>query len=87
MGKVASSDYPYCPGISDDANHTFFECDRWLQRRRYLEVDIEKLSSHIIVQVMLRSEENWNLVFCYMKGVLKSKKAEEDLAAYMRTTI
>lgn len=75
MGKVASPDCPYCPGMNDDVCHTFFACGRWAQRRRTLEAQIGvEFSPDSVIQVMLRGEDTWNCVSQYVQGVLRHKK-------------
>ena len=54
-GIDPSSVYGYSD--SDDAHHTFFECQRWVLERRGLELEIGPMTPDNIIGVMLNSKE------------------------------
>lgn len=56
-GKVSSLKCGYCRTETDDANHTFLECERWAELNHRLESDIQDITPDNIVGVMLQSEE------------------------------
>ncbi|XP_033212109.1 uncharacterized protein LOC117169713 [Belonocnema kinseyi] len=80
IGKVRSSDCRYCGWYRDDASHTFFTCDRWVEERTILETDIGSISPDNIIHKMLSSQENWQKVAVYVETVSREKKREEHLA-------
>lgn len=78
MRKVTSPVCLYCEGY-DDAEHTFFTCERWSVYRRNIEEEIEgQLSPHNIVQKMHQSPENWNRISRYVEKILREKKSDLD---------
>ena len=68
----------YCSEAVDDAHHTFFECERWVEDRRALEAVIGKgMSPTTVVQTMLETKSSWDAIAIYIGKVLRSKKLEE----------
>lgn len=52
-----------CFAPRDDADHAIFHCDRWWRQRRDLEVKMKKaLESKVMVDLMLKNRDNWNVV-------------------------
>lgn len=78
MGKVTSPDCKYCPGASDNAYHTFFQCDHWAQERGNLEAEINVLSPETIIEIVLREEKYWILLSRYIQTLLRKKKIDID---------
>lgn len=78
MGKVESSACQYGDSSQDNAYHTFFECTRWLARRRRLEMEIGDISPDNILNLMLTRKEQWERVCSYIEEVLKTKKMEQN---------
>lgn len=77
--KAMSEECLYCPGEIDDACHTFFHCDKWVERRRKLSVEIgAQLYPGNIVETMLQKEDHWNRVAQYARTILLAKKADLD---------
>ncbi|MBV2145333.1 MAG: hypothetical protein KTM48_01125, partial [Wolbachia endosymbiont of Pissodes strobi] len=72
----------YC-GEIDTVEHTFFECDRWVTDRTNAEIHIGKFSPDNVVNIMLRSKENWDAVCRYAKVVIDRK--ERDIRLLQRT--
>ena len=69
--------YDYCSESVDDAHHTFFGYERWMEDRRALEAAIRKsVSPVIIVQTMLESENSWNAISIYISKNLSTKKLD-----------
>ena len=68
----------YCSEAVDDAHHTFFEYERWVEDRRALEAVIGKgMSPTTVVQTMLETKSSWDAIAIYIGKVLRSKKLEE----------
>ena len=61
MRKALSPDCLYCSDIDDNAEHTFFNCDRWATRRASLVADIRMIAPDNIVGAMLRREDVWDI--------------------------
>lgn len=79
MGKASTPMCIYCPDKIDDAEHTFFDCERWASDRRALvEYSGRMLSPDAIVPKMLDCEETWNRVSRYATEVLRTKKRDLD---------
>ena len=53
IGKVRSSACVYCGAIFDDAEHTFFACNRWSDKRTELEHRVRCLTPDIIVSMVI----------------------------------
>lgn len=87
MDKVSSPNCIYCNGERDDAEHTFFSCSRWHQKKNALETEVGSLTPDNVVEVMLRNEENWDAVSGYVEAILRQKKAEEHLVTYKTTPV
>lgn len=67
-----------CHSPCDDADHVFFSCDRWLRKRRDLEVMVgADLSSDTIVGLMLNSKKNWKLIKDFVNQVMSTRESEE----------
>nr|CAH7745583.1 unnamed protein product [Callosobruchus chinensis] len=68
----------YC-GDVDDVHHTFFKCTRWNNEReqcqRYLGTTI---CPENILELMLRTNENWNTVTTFARSILEIKRRERD---------
>ena len=78
MRKVRSPTCLYCGAEKDDAEHTFFDCDRWSADRRLLEDAVGHISPESMVQVMLDKHENWALVSRFAEEILRTKKGDLD---------
>ena len=77
----------YCERIEDSAEHTFFECDRWSQERRALEVALGcNCTPDNIRSLMVHSEENWNEIAACVEKILRSKKLKGKKRTSARTT-
>ncbi|XP_033218299.1 uncharacterized protein LOC117173767 [Belonocnema kinseyi] len=60
--KVSSPKCGYSEAEEGDANHTFFECDHWVDLKHRLESEIGKVTPDNIVGLMLQNEEWWGRV-------------------------
>lgn len=78
MGKVGDPGCIYCEGISDDAEHTFFECAKWGPERSMLRERMGDFDPDSIVGRMLESKGNWDAVSLYVECVLRRKKRDLD---------
>ena len=76
MNRVRSPDCKYCGHERDDAEHTFFVCDRWTRLRRELETTVSSITPENIVGVMLQRTEWWRLVATYTETILRRKNAD-----------
>ena len=72
MRKVGSPTCLYCGDEKNDAEHTFFDCGRWLEDA------VGHVSPKSIVQVMLDKHENWALVSRFGEEILRIKKGDLD---------
>jgi hypothetical protein len=78
MRKVTSAECLYCPGSTDDAEHTFFACDAWEEQRAALEAEVGIWSPETAVEIMLQGEKEWSLVAHFVEEILKVKKGDMD---------
>ena len=76
MAKTDSSMCIYCMNELDNAEHTFFHCERWQEERQMVEHVLEGLTPETIIHKMLVSEENWVTVPTFVRDVLMAKKAD-----------
>jgi len=78
FGKTDSEECWFSGHATDNASHTLFECDAWVERRRTCSITIgEEISAENLVKIMLESAERWNTVNRYFNEVLKAKEEEE----------
>ena len=64
IGKVLNPSCVYCGDTNDDADHTFFQCDRWAAPRPTLEIEVGQLIPENIIEVVLDSTscDEWRWV-------------------------
>ena len=84
IGKVSSIACVYCRTALDNAEHTFFACSRWTDKRTELECMTGCLTPDTIVSMMIRKRENWNACANFVEKVLRETKADEHLVDYSR---
>ncbi|XP_025195104.1 uncharacterized protein LOC112594513 [Melanaphis sacchari] len=64
--------------FGENAEHAFFDCDRWWKLRRALEVKTNKdFTPETAVKRMLESKKNWDEVTGYVVHVLKTREEDE----------
>lgn len=69
----------YCPTEVDSAEHTFYECRRWVTMKHTLETVLGvAFTPENTVPLMLRNQEVWDSVTLYVESVLRQKKKEEQ---------
>ena len=76
MGKATSPSCIYGDSNEDDAEHTFFECNRWRELRARLEQQTGPLNSDNVIERMIRNENTWNLIAGYVERILRDKKKD-----------
>jgi len=76
IGKAESPDCIYGDSDADDAEHTFFKCQKWTHKRAELERSIGPLTVENAIPKMLVSENNWNSIARYVESVLRLKKRD-----------
>ena len=74
----------YCETALDNAEHTFFACSRWADKRTELERMTGCLTPDTIVSMIIRKKENWDACTKFVEKVLREKKAYEHLVDYSR---
>lgn len=79
MGKTGSPTCIYEDKCIDDAEHTFFDCERWKEERLILQQNTGTVTLANIVDIMLSNEENWKHVSVYVECVLRIKKQDLDI--------
>ncbi|KAL4085204.1 hypothetical protein QTP88_027063 [Uroleucon formosanum] len=81
LHRFRKSDNPRCVDCrapTDDAEHAFFECDRWWRRRMELKATINgPFTPETVVGKMMESRSNWTAVERFVKEVLTKREAEE----------
>ncbi len=53
--------------------HTFFDCPRWAEKRRVLELTIGAFTPETVAETMLDSKQNWDEITAYVETVLRAK--------------
>lgn len=81
MFKLGRKDSPYCDycnSETDNAEHTFFTCNRWADQRLAVEIALGvRCTPDNVVGTMLVSQTNWDIVATYVEDLLRQKKIEE----------
>jgi hypothetical protein len=68
----------YCGHHRDDVEHTFFDCDRWWQQRRELEVKLVcDVTPETISEAMTASKSKWEAVKRFIITILSRKEVDE----------
>ena len=83
MGKADSPDCIYCPGVPDDAEHTFFRCSRWERLRLEATCTFGAISVDTVCVKMLEGEEFWSCWSRFTQGILRAKKIDLDRDAVL----
>uniref|UniRef100_A0A1B6J232 Reverse transcriptase zinc-binding domain-containing protein n=1 Tax=Homalodisca liturata TaxID=320908 RepID=A0A1B6J232_9HEMI len=78
MGKTGSPDCIYCPGVPDDAEHTFFRCPRWETPRLEATRKLGVFSVDTICEKIMEDEGNWDCLSQFVRGILLGKKPDLD---------
>ncbi|XP_015118564.1 uncharacterized protein LOC107042167 [Diachasma alloeum] len=75
-----SPECPACTGVSEDAKHVFFVCQRFNVPRSTLETALGvRIQPENLVEVMLSSEAAWEATSTFVAEVLKDlRKAERE---------
>lgn len=76
MGRVQTAECKYCGHTRDDAEHTFFVCDRWRTKRLLLEEMTGNITPDNIIGLMLRNEDSWTSIATYIETILRRKKED-----------
>jgi len=68
----------YCDAEADDAEHTLFKCGRWDRKRVAAERAIGiQLTVGNIIDTMLHSRENWNIIADMIQAIMRRKLDDE----------
>lgn len=86
IGKTNEPSCIYGDADIDDAEHTFFYCEKWFRQRTAAEMITGRLSAENIVSKMLENEESWNAVARFTESILKAKKRDLDRQASLAAT-
>lgn len=79
MGKVDTDICIYGDNCVDDAQHTFFSCERWRIERNIVEREVGEITPENIINIMLASRRNWDSIAAFVEKVLRSKKRDLDV--------
>ena len=71
--RVRDPSCRYCRYGCDDAEHTFFECAEWDDKRAEIESVIGSITLDNVVWLMLSSPEWWTSVYIYVSYILRRK--------------
>lgn len=77
MGKVGSAECIYCH-MHDDAEHTFFICERWARERVQLREVVPRFSPDTVVGHILQDRGAWDGLSCFAQKILRKKKLDLD---------
>lgn len=79
IGKRQDYGCPYCGCEVDDAEHTFYHCQEWIEQRKVLQIEVgKKLTQENTVETMLEDEQKWCKVKEFIELIMK-KKGEDEL--------
>ncbi|KAL7724879.1 hypothetical protein ACLKA6_016343 [Drosophila palustris] len=77
-GKTEGCGCIYGDADVDDAEHTFFRCQKWNEHRRTAESIMGPIEPENIVEKMLQRKESWDAVTTFAGNVLLEKKRDLD---------
>ncbi|KAM8707458.1 hypothetical protein ACLKA7_011527 [Drosophila subpalustris] len=77
-GKTEGCGCIYGDADVDDAEHTFFRCQKWNEHRRTAENIMGPIEPENIVEKMLQRKESWDAVTTFAGNVLLEKKRDLD---------
>lgn len=78
FGKLDSPECWFCDDPNDDAEHTIFRCDAFNGRRREAETELETdLNPESLIQTMLVSKSNWDVISGMIGQIMRKKETEE----------
>lgn len=67
----------YCERL-DTAEHTIFECSRWMDYRRQAEIEVDRnITTDNMIELMTISKENWEHKHGIVKKILTQKETDE----------
>lgn len=67
-----------CHAVVDNAEHAFFDCDRWWRKRRELEVTIRRsIIPEMVVNNMFENRRNWDEICGFIDHILCTIEEEE----------
>ena len=75
IGKASTADCMYFSGARDDAEHTFYVCEKWEEQRRAL--DGQQIPDNFN-KTMLQGQQEWTTWTTYTKIVLRLKKTDME---------
>lgn len=78
MGKLEVSSCIDCQAAIDEAEYAIFVYDRWWRDRRTLEVTLGQVPENI-VELMMRSPDNWKVISKFINNLLSTRKEEERI--------
>ncbi|KAL7726529.1 hypothetical protein ACLKA6_001151 [Drosophila palustris] len=78
-GKTEGCGCIYGDADVDDAEHTFFRCQKWNEHRRTAENIMGPIEPENIVEKMLERKESWDAVTTFAGNVLLEKKRDLDV--------
>lgn len=82
--KIGKCSTPYClyeeEDTIDDAEHTFFGCSRWSQKRTELGNVTGSITAENLIEIMVGDEKNWRAIAQYCEDILRCKKPDLDAA-------
>jgi hypothetical protein len=72
----------YCKEMPENAEHVLMQCVRFDRERSALEQNVgEPITPHGLVQYMLRSQENWDVVNGIVTSIMQRVRHDERRAA------
>lgn len=78
FGKLNFQECWYCGHANDDASHTVFACDAWYSRRNNVEKLLKvTLEPENMIEIMLKSKDNWDTMNTLVYEIMSSKEREE----------
>lgn len=79
MGKVDTNLCMYGDNCEDNAEHTFFRCDRWRLERQTVEQNVGEITPENIAIIIMENESKWTHVVIFIEKVLRQKKRDLDV--------
>lgn len=65
MKKLTNEECIYCNYPIDDANHTFFQSNKWKEEREDVERTVGIITPDTIMNKMVEHQKNWDIIATY----------------------
>lgn len=79
LHRMNKADQPSClygDAEEDDAEHTFFRCNRWREKRSRLQGVLGTITPENVIDKLMVNDQNWMMIAGFCEEVLREKKVD-----------